>query len=885
MNWRHYVRSHLPKLAVSAEREIEIVDELALQLEATFDRARVAGAGDDEAMARAAAEVPDWNALALTLSRVERQPTPLPAPGAASGGVMTGCIQDLRYAARALRRAPGFAAVAILTLALGIAAATIVYSIVDGILLRPLPIADPDRVVLTRETTPGGDEMSLSWPNYLDWRDRQTSFESFAVWRGLPANLSGSGEPRRIMVRHVSWNLLATLGVRPALGRDFTPEDDQFGVPRTAVVSHAFWRRELGGTPDAIGRVITLDETAVTVIGVMPRDFTVAREEDAFLPVGTFAGSSPMYSRRGNHFGLAAIARLKPGVTLENARAEMATIARQLEQQYPDTNSGNGAVVRPLMDVLVRQTRPMLYVLLGAVIAMLLIACVNLANLMLARAAGRAQEMAVRRSLGAARWRIARQMLTEAVLLAAVGGAIGVALAYGGLEAVVALLPSTTARVHTVAIDLRVLAVAGLITMATGVLFGLVPALQAATGRSLMLMRSARVAGTASASARTRRGLLLVEVALAVVLVAGAGLMLRTMNNLLSVDPGFSSDQVITANFTLPSRYQPDQRAAFVDLAVTRLAAIPGAAGAAFTNSLPIDNANWNSVFIIEGHPVPERSQLPTSVWIPTSDTYFETMGIGLVRGRRFSPVDGFGSPEVAVINQTFARRFFGDANPIGARVKQGWPEDPTPWREIVGVVNDVKMGSLQGDPPLQVYLPNAQIRSGFGAFVVRAASAPAALTRAIQAAVREIDPNLPLFSIRTMDQVIGEDIGNQRLTMTLLLGFAAMGLLMAAVGVFGVTAYTVAQRTHELGIRLALGAEPGRVLTMVLRQEMAVCLAGGAVLLGSLLESLLYGVPSNDPVTLAAAAAVLLTVTLVACLIPARRATRVDPVTALRLE
>ena len=893
MNWRAYVRSHLPPLDVSPEREHEIIDELAVQLEATFERARANGEDEDAAMTRAIAEVPDWNALARTLGRIERPHVQPPAAGAGSGGLMSGLVQDLRYALRALKRAPGFAAVSIVTLALGIAATTIVYSIIDGILLRPLPIADPDRVMLARETSPGGSDMSLAWPNYLDWRTRQTSFESFAVWRGLTANLTGVEQPRRLNVRHVTWQLLSTLGVAPAIGRDFTAEDDRAGVPRTAIVSHGFWQQQLGGTAEALGRQIMLDETPVTVIGVLPRDFTIAREEDIFLPVGTFLEGPVLqiYNGRGNHFGFAAIGRLKPGVSVETARAEIVSIARQLEQEYPNTNSGNGATVRPLFEVLVSDARPMLYVLLGAVLAMLLIACVNLANLMLSRAAGRAQEMAVRRSLGAARWRIARQMLTESVLLAVIGGVLGVALAYAGFEAFLALLPPNQPRIHIVTIDWRVLTASAAAAIATGILFGLMPAIHAATGRSMTLLRSARVTGSSQSNAGTRRALMLSEVALALILVTGAGLMLRTMNNLAAVDTGFDHEQIMSAQFNLPRRYDPPKRAAFYEQVVERLRALPGVTSAAYTYSIPVAGSNWNSIFIIEGQPVPERSQLPSSAWTPISPEYFQTMGIRLQRGRAFDERDIANGPTVIIVNETFARRFFGTNDPVGARVKQGWPEDKTPWRQIIGVVNDVRVAGLQGDQTLQVYMPVRQVSQSGGSFVVRADSNVATLGRSIEAAVHEIDPNLPVFNVQTMNQVIDAGVGNERLTMVLMMGFAALALLMAAIGVFGVTAYSVAQRTHELGVRMALGAQPLTVLSLVLRQEMGACLIGiaagivGAVLLSSLLESLLFGVAARDMVTLAMASLVLLAVTALACFIPARRATRVDPVTALRLE
>jgi putative ABC transport system permease protein len=774
---------------------------------------------------------------------------------------------------------------------LGIGATTIVYSIVDGILLRPLPIADPDRVMIARETI-GDGEMSLSVPNYQDFRARQTSFAIFAAWRGLTANLTGIEEPRRLSIRHVTWDLLPALGVQVALGRDFTPDDDKFGVERTAIVSHAFWQRQLGGSTDAIGLKLMLDESPVTVIGVLPRNFTIARVEDVFLPFGTFVDPNiRMYSGRGNHFGLVAVGRLKPGVKPESAKAEMAAIARQLEQEYPNTNSGNGGTAAPLFEVLVGTARPMLYVLLSAVITMLLIACVNLANLMLSRAAGRAQEMAVRRSLGAARWRIGRQMLTESLALAIFGGILGVALAYTGFNALVALLPPNQPRIHIITIDWRVLMMAAAASIATGVLFGLIPATQAATGRSMTLLRSARVTGTAQSGAGTRRTLMFAEVGLALVLVTGAGLMLRTMSNLAAVDTGFSHDHVVTASFNLPQRYNPEKRQVFLDQALERIQAIPGVTKAAFTISVPVLGSNWNSIFTIEGQPVPERSQLPSSAWIPVSNDYFDTMGIRLVKGRLFDSRDLLNAPETVVVNETFARQFFGTNDPIGARVKIGWPEEPSPLRQIIGVVKDVRMNSLQGDPALQSYLPVKQMGQRGGFFVVRTESDPSSLERPLQSAIREIDPNLPLFDIQTMNVVIDASIGNERLTMVLLIGFAALALLMAAIGVFGVTAYSVSQRTHELGIRMALGANRGSVLALVLRQEMGACLIGiaagilGAFFLASLLESLLFGVTARDGLTLAVAAAVLLAVTTIACLIPAHRATRVDPVTALRLD
>jgi putative ABC transport system permease protein len=889
-DWRAHVRARLPRLAVSAEREIEIVDELAAQLEASYDRARREGGDHTAAMARAGAEVPDWRALARKIEGIESRYTPPPVPGVAAGGIMTGLVQDIRHAARSLRRAPGFTAVAIVTLALGIAATTIVYSLVDAILLRPLPIQDPDRVVLMRETF-RGEENSISWPNFLDIQARATSFEQLAVWRGYQPNLTGIGEPRRIMGRQVTSGLFSVLGVRPVLGRDFTAADDRFGADRTCLVSFGFWKRELGGEASAIGKTIQLDEVPTTVIGVLPAGFTVARQEDIFLPFSTYLTPDSFYFGRGNHNGLAGIGRLKPGVSVESANAEVDALAHQLEVEHPETNSGNGGIVRPLMDVLVSGAKPMLYVLLGAVASMLLIACVNLANLLLSRAAGRAQEMAVRQSLGAARWRLARQMLTESLMLAFAGGAAGVVLAYAGFNAVVAIMPASQPRIHTVSLDLRVLWVSAAVSVATGLLFGFMPALHAATGRAMLLMRNARVTGATQTSALTRRSLLFAEVALALVLVAGAGLMLRSVHNLLAVDTGVDADRVIAGTFSLPNRYTPDTRAIFVDQVVARLRGIPGVRNAAYVHSLPVAPSQWHTVFIVEGQPVPERKDLPESGWIPATAGYFDTMGIRLIKGRGLDDSDSDKAAPVIVVNERFEKRFFPNGDALGNMVKQGWPENTQPWRRIVGVVNDVRVDGLEGAPPLQMYLPNAQMSQGYGTFVARTDGNPQQIGRALEAAVHEIDPNLPVYDVRTIPQIMESSIGNQRMTMMLLMGFAVLSLIMAAIGVFGVTAYSVSLRTHEVGVRMALGAHPSSVLRLILRQEMLACVLGvvagviGALLLSSLLRSLLFNVAPRDAATLTLATIVLLVVTSIACYLPARRATRVDPVRALRSE
>jgi putative ABC transport system permease protein len=901
--WKRYVRQHLPSVDIAAEREAEIVDELAQQLEAVYDEARARGVGDAEACTLAESEVRDWPALARTLSRVERPiaartprairpSTTAPAAGVSQGGIMSGFVQDVRYAVRAIGRAPGFALVATATLALGIGATTIVYSLVDGILLKPLPIAAPDRVMLAREINTHGDEFSVSWPNFVDWQTRATSFESLAAWRGLPANFTSGDRPRRLMTRQVTWNLFDVLGVRPILGRGLTAADDRPGVERVALVSYGFWQRELGGQAAAVGRRITLDDAPVTVVGVLPADFTIARAEDVFLPFGSFLLPGSFHFARGNHTGLAAIGRLKPTATVESARAEITTIAGQLAQEYPDTNSGQSATLRPFFDVLVSTSRPTLTVLLGGVVAMLLIACANLASLLLARASERAQELAVRRALGAAGWRIGRQLLTESLLLAGIGGAAGVLLAGAGFAAVVALLPPDQPRLHTVALDRRVLAVAAGVSILTGILFGILPALQAATGRSMTLLRSGRVTGAQAVRATTRRALLLAEVAMALILLTGAGLMLRTMNNLLSIDPGFTAAGLISAQLSLPpTQYPPERRRMFYDAVIEQTRAIPGVRNVAFTNSLPVQGSNWNSVFVVSDQPVPARADLPSAAITTVSPSYHETMNIRLLQGRLLLPSDGPKTQEVVLVNETFAKRFWPGGDAIGHRFKQGWPEDKTPWREIVGVVSDVKTGGLEDPPALQVYLPLSQATSTAVALVARTALEERQLESTIEAAVHAVDRTLPVYDVRTLDEVIGIGVGQQRLAMVFLIGFATLALIMAAIGVFGVTAYTVSQRTHELGVRAALGAGRGQLLRLVMRQELSASAAGivvgvlGALALASLLQALLYGVAPRDPVTLAAVSLLLLTITTAAAYVPARRATRIDPVRALRVE
>jgi putative ABC transport system permease protein len=902
MDWRHFVRVRLGPLDIAAEREIEIVEELGSQLEATYQRARADGAGHDEALARAGEEVPDWQALAARIIAVERAPIERVEPGP-TASPLAGLMADVRHAWRSLARSPGFVAAAMLTLGLGIGAVTVIYSLVAGILLKPLPIHDPDRVVLARSMDSTGAQFSISWPDFLDLQARARSVESLAAWRGVPANLTGLGRPRRLLVRQVTWNLLRVVGVSPALGRDFTAEDDGWGRERVCLISYRLWQQEFAGDPGVLGRTMILDDRATTIVGVLPAGFDVARREDAYLPLGIFINPNGPMMFRGNHNGLAAIGRLAPGATVEHARAEMALIAGQLEREHPATNSGQSATAVLLSEVLVGDTRLPLYVLLTGVVAMLLVACANLANLQLVRAAGRAQEIEVRLALGAAPFRIAQQLLVESLLVSLIGGAAGIVAAFAGFSAFLALLPADVPRVHEVTLDLRVLSVAGGAAVLAGILFGLAPALQAGRSARAELLRGARVAHQSGAGQLTRRTLVAVELALALALLAAGGLMVRSLDNLLGESPGFDADRLLSASVSLPpTRYTQDRWPQFFEAAEARLAAIPGVEGAAFTQSLPILPSNWNSVFLVDDRPAPARTDLPSAAWTPVSDGYFDVMGIRLLQGRIFGPADRVTLPPnspvnfsvtatAAVVNESFARRFWPNGDAIGHRVKQGFPENTGAWIEIVGVVADVKTSGLDQPADMQVYLPLGQRPVPFGSLVIRTANDPDRLKLAMEAAIHEVDPDLPVYDIRTIDELLGESAGQRRVVAVLLAGFALLSVLVAGVGVFGVTAYGIAQRTHEFGVRQALGASPAQVVYTGLAQELRACAIGiGAGVVAALaatqaLRSLLYGVTPHDPVTLAAVTVGLGAIAALGCYVPARRAARVDPAVTLRSE
>jgi len=798
---------------------------------------------------------------------------------------------DLRYAVRSYAKAPAFTVIILTTLALGIGASTAIFSMVNGILLQPLPLPDPDRLVYANEVNGKGVVISMAWPNYVDWRARAQSFQSLANSRDEPYTLTGVDRAQRLRGRRVTGNFFQTLGVSPVLGRGFTEEDDRPNTPPAVVISEPFWRTQLGADPAIIGRTLQLNDAAHTVVGVLPRDFQFVRPYDVFVSMGPMAGERNLLDR-GNHTGFYALGRLKPGVSVEAAGAELRSIAASLEREYPNTNTGVSVRAERLADRLVTDIRLTLLVLFGAVGFLLLIACVNVANLLVARGAARQHELAVRAALGGSRRRLVSQMLVESTLVSIAGGALGVGAGAWLLRALVAVAPEGTPRIADVRLDAAALAFAFAAAAICGLVFGALPAFQASGEAGQQVLVRGRAAGFASRSHRLRRGLMVVETALALVLLTGAGLMMRTLHELTQVETGFRSDHLVTTRFSLAGeQWTRPKRVAFYNELQSRLRAVPGISDAAFTYSLPIDGSNWNSIFIVGDKPVPPRSQLPSAAFTPVSAGFFETMGMRLIRGRFFDGTDSATAPKVTVINESLAKRLWPGEDAVGKRLKQGWPETPNEWREVVGVVADVKLNGVAAETPMQAYLPLPQEPPESMAIVARTQGDPAAAGPAIEAAMQQLNKDLPLFQIRTMDDVLGTSLARQRMSMLVFVIFALVALTLASIGLYGVVAHGVTERMHEIGVRIALGAEQWHVVGMIVRQGLSMALVGtaigvaGAIALSRWIQSLLFGVTATDPATLAAVVTVLLAVAVVACSVPAWRATRVDPTSALRAE
>ncbi len=803
---------------------------------------------------------------------------------------MTGLLHDLRYAFRTIRKQPVFAAIAVLTLGLGIGANTAIFSVVHTVLLQPAAYPKaPDDVLVLSENSKNWDDISVSYPNFKDWQSENRSFESLVGYLDGRRNLTGLEEPLRLRALLVSHGYFSLMGVTPLHGRFFSPDEDQPGAPGRVVLNYPLWQNRFGGDPAVVGNTVRLDDASYTIIGVLPAGFEAQPRECAYTPLEPWADKDDTRDR-GNHQGIRVLGRLRQGVTFEEARVEMETLQARLEAQYPDTNTGIGVNVERLHDHLVADYEATLLLLLGAVGLVLLIACTNVAQLLLARAMGRRRDAAIQVALGAGKRRLVQQSLTESVLLALLGGSLGLTLAFSGLGVLRDLLPTDVPGLDHVQISGPILFYTLVVSVMTGILFGAVPALVAFRAQPMdPLKEGSRDTGGRKGMGR---GLLVAEVALATILLIGASLLIRSVYELTRVDPGFHPDRLLTMQIGLPeSLYEGERRSSFVHEMQERMEALPGVASAAVGLNFPMMDFRWSSIFIVGDHPVPPRSELPASVFSPVETGFFETFGIPLVRGRTFLDTDDADAPRVVVINQALANRFWPNENPIGKRLKQGWPESDTPWREIVGVVGDTKQMGLDEEPLMQTYMPARQYALWAVRLALRTEVEPLTLVASAKGVVRAMDPNLPVYEIETMDDVISASVAPRRFTMVLLGIFAALALVLAAIGLYGVIAYSVARRTQEIGVRLTMGAKRSDIFRLVVRHGLVPSLMGavvgtlGALGLAQFLSSLLYGVGAKDPLTFSIVPVLLMVVAFIACAVPALAATRVDPIHALRYE
>jgi putative ABC transport system permease protein len=810
------------------------------------------------------------------------------------GRLLEDLAQDTRYALRSLRKHPGFTTVAILTLALGIGANTAIFSVINTVLLRPLPYENADRLVVIVETVAERSIGGASYANFVDWRNQNTTFANVAAVRQRESfNLTGTGESERLQGRLVSANFLSTLGVSPIVGRDFVTEDDRPGVAPVVILSHALWQRRFGGKQDIIGQQITLNRESYTVVGITSPEFQYGFDADVSVPIGL---SAERFSPRGRDPGIDTVARLKDGVSTEAANAELNTIAARLEQQYPDTNKTRRVRLESLRETIVGDIRPMLLTMLGAVGLVLLIACANVANLLLARSARRQREIAIRTALGAGRRRILRQLFTESLLLALAAGVVGLLLALAGTSLLSAYVPEGIPRVSEIRTDALVLAFTFGASLLTGLLFGLAPALQTSNP---VLTETLKEGERNSSPGHNRTGKVLVvaEVALTLVLLVGAGLLVKSFWRLMNVDPGFNPENLLALQISVNAGADEGPRVAnFLDQLQERVRRLPGVESVAISNGLPFEGAN-NPAFVIEGQAPPEAGKEPNGILYITSPDYLQTLGITLLRGRSFSPHDTPSTAPVVLIDEVFARQYFPNEDPLGKRLKQA---GATEVREIIGIVRHVEHTNLEGLSASrgEVYFAFNQIPvERVPRFVrrvnllVRTNVDPLSLAQPVRSQISELDKNQAVFNLRTMEQALARSVAARRFSMILLSVFAALALILAAVGIYGVISYSVAQRTREVGIRMALGAQTTDVLKLVVRDGLKLVVIGvlvglgGAVALTRLLATLLFGVTPTDTLTYSIVTLVLIGVALAACLIPARRATKVDPLVALRFE
>lgn len=817
---------------------------------------------------------------------------------------MDNMLQDIRYGFRRLLKRPGITAIAIVSLALGIGATTSIFSVVNAVLLRPLPYADSQRLVILWETNSQHiaalmnlqNRNQVAAANFLDWNKQNQVFEEMAAVRFLNFNLTGGDRPERIPGAIVTQNLFSVLGVKPVLGRSFLPEDAQAGRERVAILSDVLWQRRFGANPNVIGQKLPLNNEIVSVIGVMPPQFQYPDDAELWVlsrlevPEAPGAANANVLTNRVLHY-LMVIARLKPGVTTQQAQADMKNIASNLQSQYPDTNGSAGVSVVTMQEDIVGDIRPTLRILLGVVVFVLLIACANIANLLLARATSQRQEIAVRIALGANRARIIRQILTESVLLAMAGGILGVLLAYLGIQLLVGLSPSDIPRVKEINLDSYVLGWSLLISVLTGVLSGLAPALRISKPNpNETLQEGGRGADPGATHHRVHNLLVVAEVSVSLVLLIGAGLLIKSFIHLQQVDPGFKSENVLTMRLALPAyKYTSEEQSkAFTTELLHGVKNLPGVDSVAITTALPLSRTEAASSFTVEGQPLPSSGNLPIANWRVVSPEYFQVLSIPLTQGRTFTERDGKDVSSVVIINQNMARSVFPNENPIGKRLVLGANKSPS---EIVGVVGNVRHSGLDAEPKPEMYVSYLQTVRASYTVAVRTNVDPSSMVASVRNEIQAIDKDQPISGVKTLNELRAESLAQLRFNTLVLSVFAALGLILAAIGIYGVMSYSVAQRTHEIGVRMALGAQPKNVLRLVLGQGMVLVLIGVAIGLAisvavtRLMASLLFGVTATDPITFVIVALVLTLVALLANYIPARKATGVDPLIALRYE
>ena len=892
------ISARLHELQLSPAREAEIVEELSQHLEQEYERALNSGASEEEARQKVREELNSSDVLRCELKNVERRVSHEPiASGKESAiNIFSDLGQDIRYALRMLAKSPAFTAIAVVALALGIGANTAIFSVVNAVLLRPLPFKHPEQLMMLWENAAhlGFPKDTPSPANFLDWQKQAQSFTGMAAMVEKSFNLTGVGEPERLEGRRVSANLFDLLGVPASLGRTFVADDDRPGT-HVVLLSHALWQRRFGSDPSVIGRALALNGEPYTVVGVMPPFVQLpgfsTRNDQLWVPM---AFPQEEATQRGNHF-LEVIARLKPGVTLKQAQVKMETIASRLAQQYPDYNKRRGAVVVPLHEQVVGDIKPALLILLGAVGFVLLIACANVANLLLARAAARQKEIALRLALGASRSRLTRQFLTESVLLALFGAGLGLLLALAGIRILGIFIPSSISQVQAISIDGTVLIFTALVAVLTGIAFGLAPAIQ---GSHLNLNDTLKESGRDSSGGvkgHRARGLLVIgEVAISFVLLIGAGLLINSFLHLRKLDPGFRPDHLLTMKVDLSEVKYPDRehRSLFFDEVMRRIRALPGVQSAAVANNLPLTYNGDSMSISVEGLPDPPPDQRPDVIYRVIGPGYFGTMDIPIVRGRDFTDQDKGDSKDMVVISEKTAQHFWPDEDPIGKRLKPGSSTSNRPWQEVIGVVKDVRQNDLIAPTKMQMYFNYRQLKNiPANALVVRTSIDPMSLAGSVRNTIWSVDKDQAVADIDTMEHIVAEAVARQRFSMFLLGFFAVIALILASVGIYGVMSYSVAQRTREIGIRMALGARRIDVLQMTVKQGLKLVGAGmllgvgAAFILTRVMSTLLYGISATDPITFAGISVVLLAVAILASYIPALRATKVDPIVALRAQ